>query len=301
MIRHWTRHLRTERDPRRAAPDAAIRVDQRLRRSRCPATVLVVVLVTKFLAGAWIAIARDGRRSSSLMRGIQHALRPGRRRARRSTRTTDGTLPSRVHAIVLVSQDAQADAAGARLRAGVPAQHARGGDRRRRPGRDRRLMQRVGRPRHPGAAQGRSTRRTARSPGRSSTTSRDPPRQPARRRRRSTSPSTSSATGGSSCCTTRARCGSRAGCCSRRASWSRRCRGSCARPGRRRSARSGRPTCRARCGVGHSTTAANRSRPGMGRRLGRAQPLRALRSSALACGHVAARVPACRRHEVGDG
>ena len=32
---------------------------------------------------------------------------------------------------------------------------------------------------------------------------------------RSTSPSTSSGTGGSSCCTTRARCGSRAGCCSR--------------------------------------------------------------------------------------
>ena len=56
MIRHWNRLLRTERDP-----DAR----RRMLRSRAINTfgmfmtgaVLVVVLITKFLLGAWIAIA----------------------------------------------------------------------------------------------------------------------------------------------------------------------------------------------------------------------------------------------------
>ncbi len=55
MIRHWNRHLRTETDP-------AVRA--RMRRSRVingiglglTATVLVIVLLTKFTQGAWIAI-----------------------------------------------------------------------------------------------------------------------------------------------------------------------------------------------------------------------------------------------------
>ena len=55
----------------------------------------------------------------------------------------------------------------------------------------------------------------------------------------STSRSTSSATGGSSCCTTRPRCGSRAGCCSPPASWSRPCPTSCVAPSWARSATTG--------------------------------------------------------------
>ncbi|NED69946.1 DNA-binding protein, partial [Streptomyces sp. SID10244] len=55
MVRHWTRHLRTETDPR---------ARRRMMQSRVinsiglvmTATVLVVVLITKFRAGAWIAI-----------------------------------------------------------------------------------------------------------------------------------------------------------------------------------------------------------------------------------------------------
>ena len=55
MIRHWTRHLRTERDPAER---------RRMMRSRVintfglgmTAVVLVIVLITKFLAGAWITI-----------------------------------------------------------------------------------------------------------------------------------------------------------------------------------------------------------------------------------------------------
>ena len=59
MVRHWTRLLRTE-------TDAAVR--GHMMRSRvintigfiCTGTVLIVVVVTKFLAGAWIAILAMG-------------------------------------------------------------------------------------------------------------------------------------------------------------------------------------------------------------------------------------------------
>src|SRR4051794_41536599 len=55
MIRHWTRHLKTERDPGER---------RRMYRSRVintvglsfTAVVLVIVLITKFFAGAWITI-----------------------------------------------------------------------------------------------------------------------------------------------------------------------------------------------------------------------------------------------------
>ena len=59
-----------------------------------------------------------------------------------------------MHAIVLVVQDPQADAAGAGLRPGDAALHPRGAHRRRRPRRDQGAAGRVGPPRHPGAAQG---------------------------------------------------------------------------------------------------------------------------------------------------
>lgn len=100
MIRHWNRHLRSETDP-------AAR--KKMKRSRAvnsiglamTATVLVIVLLTKFLAGAWIAIvAMIG--VFMLMRGI------GRHYDRVSDELaiddSDVILPSRVHAIVLVSK-----------------------------------------------------------------------------------------------------------------------------------------------------------------------------------------------------
>jgi len=100
MIRHWTRHLKAEKDPS---------VRARMMRSRVvnsiglgmTATVLVIVLVTKFIAGAWIAIAAMIC-VFVLMRGI------GRHYARVSTELAidddDVGLPSRVHAVVLVSK-----------------------------------------------------------------------------------------------------------------------------------------------------------------------------------------------------
>jgi amino acid transporter len=100
MIRHWTRHLATETDP-------AVR--RRMMRSRAintfglgmTAVVLVIVLVTKFLAGAWITV---------LAMGVFFAIMVGIRRHYDRVEEelviadSDPFLPTRVHAIVLVSK-----------------------------------------------------------------------------------------------------------------------------------------------------------------------------------------------------
>jgi amino acid transporter len=100
MIRHWTRLLRTERDPAER---------RRMYRSRVinsfglamTAVVFVVVLLTKFLAGAWIAILAMGT-FFMLMQSIRrHYDNVGRELA---VEADDQVLPTRVHAIVLVSK-----------------------------------------------------------------------------------------------------------------------------------------------------------------------------------------------------
>ncbi|MBC7303404.1 MAG: APC family permease [Nocardia sp.] len=100
MLRHWTRLLRTETDP-----------DQRgrMQRSRvinaigltATGTVLVIVLVTKFFAGAWIAII--------VMVAIFVVMKLIRRHYDSVSRELDesdwdGVLPSRTHSLVLVSK-----------------------------------------------------------------------------------------------------------------------------------------------------------------------------------------------------
>ena len=100
MIRHWTRELRTETDARERL---------RMMRSRAinsfglfmTASVLVVVLVTKFLAGAWIAILAMGT-FFMIMKSIRrHYDSVGKEL---EVRDDDQLLPTRVHAIVLVSK-----------------------------------------------------------------------------------------------------------------------------------------------------------------------------------------------------
>jgi len=100
MIRHWTRHLKSENDP-------AVR--RRMQRSRAinafglgmTAVVFVIVLLTKFLAGAWIAILAMGT-FFMLMKGIRrHYDNVGRELL---VEADDQILPTRVHAIVLVSK-----------------------------------------------------------------------------------------------------------------------------------------------------------------------------------------------------
>ena len=100
MIRHWTRHLKSERDP-------AVRA--RMYRSRVintiglamTAVVFVVVLLTKFLAGAWIAI------TAMIIFGLtMKAIRTHYDRVEEELTIgdSDQVLPTRVHAIVLVSK-----------------------------------------------------------------------------------------------------------------------------------------------------------------------------------------------------
>jgi amino acid transporter len=101
MVRHWTRLLRTEQDPAARA---------RMKRSRIingvglsvTGVVLVVVLVTKFLLGAWIAIAAMIA-LFLLMRGIRRHY-DGVSQELVVDEDEDSVLPSRNHAIVLVSK-----------------------------------------------------------------------------------------------------------------------------------------------------------------------------------------------------
>ncbi|MEU4480041.1 APC family permease [Micromonospora sp. NPDC023966] len=100
MIRHWNRHLRTERDPEARA---------RMIRSRAinafgmvlTGVVLVIVLVTKFLLGAWIAIA-----AMAVIYLLMLAIRRHYDRIAAELEPTEqrAVLPARNHAIVLVSK-----------------------------------------------------------------------------------------------------------------------------------------------------------------------------------------------------
>jgi len=103
MVRHWNRHLLTERDPG---------ARQRMMRSRIingvgafmSGTVLIVVLATKFLKGAGFAIAAMVV-LFIIMGGIQkHYSRVRTELAVSEDSDDEQLLPSRVHAIVLVSK-----------------------------------------------------------------------------------------------------------------------------------------------------------------------------------------------------
>jgi amino acid transporter len=103
MIRHWNRLLR-------AGPDKAAAA--RMKRSRAvnavgltmTATVLVIVLITKFVKGAWIAIA-----AMAAIYLVMTAIRRHYDRVAEELREAElaqdtVTLPSRNHAVVLVSK-----------------------------------------------------------------------------------------------------------------------------------------------------------------------------------------------------
>ncbi|MCK6209293.1 APC family permease [Georgenia sp. EYE_87] len=102
MVRHWTRHLRVETDPRARGT---------MRRSRLvnafglllTGAVLVIVLVTKFTHGAWVAL---------LLMAVLYAAMNAVRRHYDSVATKLAVpdvreakaLPARVHGIVLLSK-----------------------------------------------------------------------------------------------------------------------------------------------------------------------------------------------------
>uniref|UniRef100_UPI0028B145B6 APC family permease n=1 Tax=Nocardioides pelophilus TaxID=2172019 RepID=UPI0028B145B6 len=100
MIRHWTRALATERDPAQRRRMFNSRIINSIGLT-FTAVVLVVVLITKFLAGAWITILAMGF-FFVIMRGIKgHYDSVALELA---ADETDKALPTRVHAIVLVSK-----------------------------------------------------------------------------------------------------------------------------------------------------------------------------------------------------
>ena len=100
MVRHWTRELTTERDPGRRARIQRARVINAAGLS-LTAVVLVVIVVTKFLEGAWITILAMGF-FFVLMRAIRtHYDRVADELA---ADEEDKVLPTRVHAMVLVSK-----------------------------------------------------------------------------------------------------------------------------------------------------------------------------------------------------
>ncbi|HEV2779130.1 MAG TPA: APC family permease [Actinophytocola sp.] len=102
MIRHWNRLLRTETDPG---------ARRRMRRSQAinafgfsmTAVVLAVILITKFTEGAWISLA-----AMAVIYAVMTAIRRHYDRVgdelRRAEQDGPLTLPSRNHAIVLVSK-----------------------------------------------------------------------------------------------------------------------------------------------------------------------------------------------------
>ncbi|HWJ83414.1 MAG TPA: APC family permease [Nocardioides sp.] len=100
MIRHWTRHLKTERDPAVRRRMFNARIINTIGLS-FTAVVLVVVLITKFLAGAWITILAMAF-FFMVMRGIKRHYENVALEL--AADEGDKALPTRVHAIVLVSK-----------------------------------------------------------------------------------------------------------------------------------------------------------------------------------------------------
>ncbi|MBA2951499.1 APC family permease [Streptomyces himalayensis] len=103
MVRHWNRHLRTETDPAKR---------RRMIRSRAINTfgafftglVLVVVLVTKFTHGAWVALLGMVIFYVTMTSIRRHYDRVAEELAAPEGPADDIVRPSRVHSVVLVSK-----------------------------------------------------------------------------------------------------------------------------------------------------------------------------------------------------
>ncbi|MEW1656158.1 MULTISPECIES: APC family permease [unclassified Streptomyces] len=103
MVRHWNRHLRSEKDPVKR---------RRMHRSRAINTfgafftglVLVVVLLTKFTHGAWVALLGMVIFFVTMTAIRRHYDRVSDEIAAPDVPDDDVVRPSRVHAIVLVSK-----------------------------------------------------------------------------------------------------------------------------------------------------------------------------------------------------
>ena len=103
MVRHWNRHLRTETDPAQR---------RRMFRSRAinafgaflTGLVLVIVLLTKFTHGAWVAVVGMVVFFAMMTAIRRHYTRVSEEIAAEDEPGDESVLPSRVHSIVLVSK-----------------------------------------------------------------------------------------------------------------------------------------------------------------------------------------------------
>ncbi|MFJ7421077.1 APC family permease [Streptomyces uncialis] len=103
MVRHWNRHLRTEND---------LAKRRHMKRSRAinafgaffTGLVLVVVLVTKFTHGAWVALLGMVIFYATMTAIRRHYDRVAEEISAPEEPTDDVVRPSRVHSIVLVSK-----------------------------------------------------------------------------------------------------------------------------------------------------------------------------------------------------
>jgi hypothetical protein len=100
MIRHWNRHLKTDQDPGRRRQMKRSRVINTIG-AIVTALVLVIILVSKFTEGAWIAIVAMIV-LFTLMRGIRGHYESVK--SELVPTEEEDTLPARIHAIVLVSK-----------------------------------------------------------------------------------------------------------------------------------------------------------------------------------------------------
>jgi amino acid transporter len=100
MIRHWNRLLRSEQDPLRRRQMQRSRVINSVG-AVATAIVLVIVLVTKFTHGAWVVVV-----AMPVLFLVMKAVQRHYDRVARELVPEPGppTLPSRVHAVVLVSK-----------------------------------------------------------------------------------------------------------------------------------------------------------------------------------------------------
>lgn len=103
MIRHWNRHLALERDPSERGRMMRSRVINGIG-ATMSGTVLVVVLLTKFTHGAGFAVAAMALLYAIMLGIRRHYDRVSEELSVEEGETRHQLLPSRVHAIVLVSK-----------------------------------------------------------------------------------------------------------------------------------------------------------------------------------------------------
>ena len=101
MVRHWNRNLKTEINPKQ---QTMMKRSRLINFAGCimTGTVLVLVLLTKFTHGAWIVVV-----AMPVIFLLMRVIRSHYDRVSRELATKEGekvTLPSRVHALVLVSK-----------------------------------------------------------------------------------------------------------------------------------------------------------------------------------------------------